>query len=239
MALIFQPLLFSGFTSGGSSGGGGGGVSAVGLALPTSVFTVSGSPVTSSGTLTGSFNVQSANTVFAGPISGSSSVPTFRSLVLADLPAGIGTGTVTSVALADSTNLFNITGSPVTTSGTLTLSSFKSQTANTFLAAPNGSNGAPTFRTIVAADLPVIINWNKENITLLSGDITNQYVNLAHLVKPFSLTLAVDKAYQVENDDYILSTVGGVTRLTFNNALATGGVSALVSGDVLNIQYMY
>lgn len=63
-------------------------------------------------------------------------------------------GTVTSVGLVDSTNLFNITGSPVTSSGSLTLSSFKSQTANTFFAAPSGSSGAPTFRAIVAADLP-------------------------------------------------------------------------------------
>jgi hypothetical protein len=63
-------------------------------------------------------------------------------------------GTVTSVALADSTGLFNITGSPVTTSGTLTLSSFQSQTQNFFFAAPSGSNGAPTFRAITTADLP-------------------------------------------------------------------------------------
>ncbi|MEN0060192.1 MAG: tail fiber domain-containing protein [Bdellovibrio sp.] len=32
--------------------------------------------------------------------------------------------------------------------------SFGTQTANTFFAAPNGSNGAPTFRALVAADLP-------------------------------------------------------------------------------------
>lgn len=87
MGLSFQPLLFSGFTTGGSSGGGGGGVSSVALALPSSVFTVSGSPVTSSGTLTGSFNVQAANTVFAGPTSGGSTVPSFRALVAADIPS--------------------------------------------------------------------------------------------------------------------------------------------------------
>jgi hypothetical protein len=63
-------------------------------------------------------------------------------------------GTVTSVGLADSTGLFTIGGSPVTTSGTLTLASLNSQSANTFFAAPNGSSGSPTFRAIVAADLP-------------------------------------------------------------------------------------
>ncbi|MBO9665757.1 MAG: hypothetical protein J7501_02970 [Bdellovibrio sp.] len=38
---------------------------------------------------------------------------------------------------------------------TVTTSSFGSQTQNTFLAAPNGSDGNPTFRTIASADLPL------------------------------------------------------------------------------------
>ena len=66
--------------------GGGGTVTSVALSLP-SIFTVSGSPVTSSGTLTGSLATQSANLVFAGPSSGSAATPTFRSLVAADIPA--------------------------------------------------------------------------------------------------------------------------------------------------------
>ena len=61
-------------------------VTSVALSLP-SIFTVSGSPVTSSGTLTGSLATQSANLVFAGPSSGSAAAPTFRSLVAADIPA--------------------------------------------------------------------------------------------------------------------------------------------------------
>jgi hypothetical protein len=63
------------------------GVVSVGLALPVSVFTVSGSPVMTSGTLTGSFTTQTANTVFAGPTSGGAATPTFRPLVAADIPA--------------------------------------------------------------------------------------------------------------------------------------------------------
>lgn len=63
------------------------GVTSVGLSLPSSILEVTGSPVTSTGTLTGSLKKQNANTVFAGPDSGSSAaVPTFRSLVAADLP---------------------------------------------------------------------------------------------------------------------------------------------------------
>ena len=51
-------------------------LTSVGLALPVSVFNISGSPVTTSGTLTGSFTTQLANTVFAGPTSGGAAVPT-------------------------------------------------------------------------------------------------------------------------------------------------------------------
>lgn len=62
------------------------GVSSVALAAPASLLTVSGSPVTSSGTLTLGLASQSANLVFAGPASGGATTPTFRSLVAADLP---------------------------------------------------------------------------------------------------------------------------------------------------------
>lgn len=67
-------------------GTGSGTVTSVGLSLPGSVFTVSGSPVTISGTLTGTFTNQAANTVFAGPTSGGPGTPAFRALVSADIP---------------------------------------------------------------------------------------------------------------------------------------------------------
>lgn len=68
-----------------ATGGGSGTVTSVALALPGSLFTVTGSPVTTSGTLTVSFTNQTANTVFAGPATGSPAVPTFRALVSADI----------------------------------------------------------------------------------------------------------------------------------------------------------
>jgi hypothetical protein len=64
---------------------GGGSVSSVGLALPSSVFTVSGSPVTTSGTLTGAFASQAQNLFLASP-NGSSGVPSMRAIVGSDLP---------------------------------------------------------------------------------------------------------------------------------------------------------
>ena len=64
---------------------GSGTVTSVGVALP-GIFSVSGSPVTSSGTISASLVPQSANVIWAGPSSGSVATPSFRSLVAADIP---------------------------------------------------------------------------------------------------------------------------------------------------------
>lgn len=69
-------------------GGGGGTVTSVGLSLPSAVFNITGSPVTTSGTFTVTFDTQAPNLVFAGPASGVAATPTFRSLTIDDLPAG-------------------------------------------------------------------------------------------------------------------------------------------------------
>lgn len=69
-----------------ASGGAPLGVSFVGLTVP-SIFSLTGSPITSSGTFDIALIAEPANTVFAGPTSGASAVPTFRPLVAADLPA--------------------------------------------------------------------------------------------------------------------------------------------------------
>jgi hypothetical protein len=60
-------------------------VTSVALTVPARQ-SVSGSPITSSGTLAISDNAQSANQILAGPSSGSAAVPTFRALVAADIP---------------------------------------------------------------------------------------------------------------------------------------------------------
>lgn len=69
-----------------ASSSSGGSVTSVALSLPSSTFAISGSPVTTTGTLTGTFATQAANIVFAGPASGSAATPTWRALVPADLP---------------------------------------------------------------------------------------------------------------------------------------------------------
>jgi hypothetical protein len=86
------------------------------------------------------------------------------------------TGTVTSVGGTGTVSGISLTGT-VTTSGNLTLggtlsvlpSNFASQTANTVLAAPNGTAGTPTFRAIVGADIPTL----NQNTTGSAATLTN------------------------------------------------------------------
>lgn len=79
------------------------------------------------------------------------------------------TGTVTSVDLTVPA-IFSVTGNPVTTSGTLALA-LATQTTNKVFAAPNGSTGVPTFRALVAADMPAILG--SMSAPLLIGTLTD------------------------------------------------------------------
>jgi hypothetical protein len=63
-----------------------GSVTSIGISCP-SFLTVTGSPITSSGTIAIELLNQSANRVFAGPTSGGAAQPTFRALVAGDIPA--------------------------------------------------------------------------------------------------------------------------------------------------------
>lgn len=210
-------------------------VTSVGLSAPAE-FTVSGSPVTTSGTLTFTKNNQSPHFAYIGPSGVGSGVPTFRALVANDLPLGttlapgalqpdgttisvtggvisaiagtagintltgdvtagpgsgsqaatlsttgvtagtynyatitvdakgrissassgtVGTGSVTSVALTVPSALLTVSGSPITTSGTLAVT-LANQNANIVFAGPaSGGATTPTFRALVAADLPL------------------------------------------------------------------------------------
>lgn len=73
------------------AGTGSGTVTSVAMTVPTDILSVTGSPITTSGTLAVSKANQSANVVFAGPTTGAAAAPTFRALVTDDLSAGMVT----------------------------------------------------------------------------------------------------------------------------------------------------
>jgi hypothetical protein len=139
----------------------GGSVLSVGLTGDGVLFnsSITGSPITTSGTmnLSSSILTQTPNFVFAGPSSGGAANPTFRALVLADLPGGLGA--VTSVAATLTVPAIftsSVTGSPVTSTGTLGLTiSLANEVANSvFAGATSGGSSLPTFRALVVADIP-------------------------------------------------------------------------------------
>lgn len=73
---------------------------------------------------------------------------------------------VTSVALSDASTspIYTISGSPVTTTGTLTFT-LNTQTTNKVFASPNGSTGQPTFRALLQADLSFLQLYKENALT--------------------------------------------------------------------------
>lgn len=110
-------------------------VTSVALNLP-SFITVSGSPVTTTGTLTGTLATQTANTIFAGPTTGAAAQPTFRSLVAADIPTLLSTKISDfNEAVDDQVNALLVAGDNITLTyddvlGTLTIDASDSSYTN-------------------------------------------------------------------------------------------------------------
>lgn len=137
---------------------GAGSVTSVGLALPASEFTISGSPVTGTGTLTGAWANQTQAKVFASP-AGSTGTPTFRALVSGDLPnpvvrdlTGNVTGNVTGTAASITGNL---TGDVTSVGMTTTVAAVGGQTAANVASGAvlaNAATSANTASAIVRRD---------------------------------------------------------------------------------------
>jgi hypothetical protein len=159
-------------------------VDSVGLSVP-SIFTASGSPVTSSGTLTFSLNTQTAGTVFAGPSSGSAATPTFRALTNTDitvLTSNIQSGTSYVVLSTDTNKVIILTS---TSARTVTLPSAPNN--NFYVAVKDGSSSADTANITInssgsdtiefGAGTSVIINSENESLGLIySTSNTKWYV---------------------------------------------------------------
>jgi len=138
--------------------GGTGGVSSVGLSLP-SIFTVSGSPVTSTGTLTGTLATQTANYVFAGPTTGAAAGPTFRALVSADIPNNAANTTGYAAALKSATTTVDVGSATAPSSGqVLTATSSTTATWQNPASNPTTTKGDLATYSTVPDRLPVGTN---------------------------------------------------------------------------------
>jgi hypothetical protein len=164
----------SGNLSWGSAGAGS--VTSVGLSLP-SLFSVSGSPVTTSGTLSATLATQSANLVFAGPSSGGATAPTFRALVATDIPAlsyapsaltsaqifvGNGSNVATGVAMSGDATITN--------AGVVSLKS--TGTAGTYTKVTTDAQGRVTSGSALASgDVTTALGFTPMSSSLASANI--------------------------------------------------------------------
>lgn len=165
--------------------GGTGTVTSVALTAP-GIFSVSGSPVTSAGTLSFSLATQVANTIFAGPATGADATPTFRALVDADVPDTItiaSTNNVTwaSVSKSGSTlaDLATRSASDLTT-GTLALARITDDGTAGIPLVSGGGGGDPQYAalnlgsstaatgTLAAARFPALTG----EVTTSAGSLT-------------------------------------------------------------------
>lgn len=172
------------------------GVTSVGLVMP-SIFTVSNSPVTSTGTLTAALNSQTAKTVLAAPTA-SNGTPTFRTLVEADLPSL--TGYIQNQnAAAQATSNFWISGSGKTggtmeiggTSGTTTGLKFTGINSSTTPAASNNVMlTLDASGNVILAKNPATANWlttgnSSPGAGSFLGTITDDVMNIRSSNLPF------------------------------------------------------
>jgi hypothetical protein len=79
----------------------------------------------------------------------------------------------------------------------------------------------------------------KHKVTLIAQDITNGYIDLPHPALANTVRGSAKRLMIHENEDYTVSNTGGVSRITFINALAVGGEEALSAGDPLYFSYYY
>lgn len=159
---------------------------------------------------------------------------------------GVGSGTVTSVALTAPADL-TVGGSPVTTSGTLTLTA-NTQSANIVKAGPvSGGAATPTYRALVAADLPATAvtpgSYNAANITVdAAGRLTAAASSSSVGVQP---NLAINGNFDVWNEGTSfpsLSSSGTVPAEMWVIGISTGGTALLTvtqETDVPNAQSTY
>ena len=186
-------------------------------------LSVSGGPITTSGTLAFSWTGTSGQYV-----RGDGSLATFPSI-----PAG----TVTSVALALPSNTFDISGSPVTSLGTLT-GDFKSQIKKTVLAAPWGADGTPIWRQLQTSDLQQngattgqVITWNGTEWAAANptGGVTSvaagNGMNFTTITASGSVVLGTPSSIT-------LASTNSVTSTSHTHAFAPGGTSSqYIKGD--------
>lgn len=155
-------------------------------------------------------------------------------------------GTVTSVDVALPTSVFSASSGAITSSGTITFT-LNSQSANTVFAAPNGSSGTPTFRSLVAVDIPNL-DWSKittgKPTTLAGYGITDGALNTITISAGAGLTgggdLTANRTISMPNvgtpvaTAFVQITTDAQGRVSATNAVAAGDITTALTYTPVN-----
>lgn len=222
------------------TGAGSGTVTSVGLALP-NIFTITVSPITSTGSLTATLATQSANRVWAGPTSGSAATPAFRSLVVADLPtvttAKGGTGSTSQTASRlvttdGSGNIVSTLGVTSTEAGYLSgvTSAIQTQlnakqSTITVLSIANGGTNANNATSAALNLLPAIATNALKVLRVNSGATGIEWATSTGGIASINSDTTSAQTIQGSSAAITCPTSGGVTTITIASAgVATTGL---------------
>ena len=207
----------------------------------TPIYAITGSPVTSSGTLTFTLDTQSANTVFAGPTTGAAAQPTFRALVAADLPAG--TGTVTSVSVVSANGLAgtvaNATTTPAITLST-TITGILQGNGTAISAASTTGSGAVVLATSPTLVTPTLGAASATSLALTNaltvpnGGTGNQSFTANQVVLGGTTTTGALQQVAGGTSGYVLTSTGTTSAPTwqaFTPSFPTETANTSISGS--------
>ena len=195
---------------------GSGTVTSVAMTVP-SYYTVTGSPVTTSGTFALSVNNQNANTILAGPASGAATTPTFRSLGLADIPS-LGS------------SYLNITGGTI--SGDLSISSRFSQGLGV---TASGTYSAAFGSSTIADGLSSHAEGDSTGAASSYAHAEGRYTLASHGLL-YSITAFNDTGKTLTLNSTAGLTVGDTIQVYRTNAAPLLGITiSAVSGSIITL----
>ena len=215
------------------------------------IYSISGSPVTSSGTLTQTLTTQAANSVFAGPATGSAAQPSFRSLVSADIPdlsatyvtqsevgapngvaALDGAGKVPYSQLPSALMTYKGAWDPTDLVNTLTFLDATPLNGDVYRASVDGiaviGNGAVTGTQFYAGDFAIFDGTNWQRSPLADGVVS---VNSATGAVTMSMATANGFAGTYSGTALTVSTT--ITGILQGNGTAISAASTTGSGAVV------
>ena len=144
-----------------------------------------------------------------------------------------GSGTVTSFSAGNFSPLFNSTVTSPTSTPNISFSSI-SQAQNLFYASPNGSSGVPTFRALVAADIPTLTNYVPTSRTLTINGVTYDLSADRSWTVTAPGGSGIPHATAAGTDTYT-ATVTGVTAYADGDAYLIRFTNGNTTGCTLNI----